>query len=259
MRKLNYFFLKFGIDFKKILTIILRYPYYFIQAIYFIKISKKERLKFKFVLNAALNDAYSKAGNGKGIYFNMDLYVAQKIYQNNPIEHIDVGSRIDGLVAHVASFREITVLDIRPFDTEPKNIKFMRCDLASEISDSLVNAADSVSSTFCIGHIGLGRYGDTLDPSGHITSFKNLTKILKDGGYLYLAVPIGPLRVEFNAHRVFSLNYLMSLFNQYFSVVEFSYVDDRGNFYENVELTKVLVESNCNCNYGAGIFILRKN
>ena len=37
--------------------------------------------------------------------------------------HVDIGSRLDGFVAHVASFREIEVLDIRPLKVNKhKNI-----------------------------------------------------------------------------------------------------------------------------------------
>ena len=38
------------------------------------------------------------------------------IYNSKPKRHIDVGSRVDGFVAHVASFREIEVFDVRPLE-----------------------------------------------------------------------------------------------------------------------------------------------
>jgi len=53
--------------------------------------------------------------------------------------------------------------------------------------------------------------------------------VLRPGGRLYLAVPIGVPRVEFNAHRVFApvtvLDALSGL-----DLVSFSVVDDRGTF-----------------------------
>ena len=39
------------------------------------------------------------------------------IYAARPEKHVDVGSRVDGFVAHVASFREIEVFDVRPIAT----------------------------------------------------------------------------------------------------------------------------------------------
>lgn len=40
--------------------------------------------------------------------------MARWIYEAAPIKHVDVGSRVNGFVAHVASFREIEVIDVRP-------------------------------------------------------------------------------------------------------------------------------------------------
>jgi hypothetical protein len=54
-----------------------------------------------------LDDKFAKSGIARGHYFHQDLLVAKKIFANNPELHVDIGSRIDGFVAHVASFREI--------------------------------------------------------------------------------------------------------------------------------------------------------
>ena len=60
-----------------------------------------------------LDDYHDDAGSIKDHLFHADLIVSQYIYENKPEKHLDVGSRIDGLVAHVASYRKIDVLDIR--------------------------------------------------------------------------------------------------------------------------------------------------
>src|SRR5262245_5151765 len=73
------------------------------------------------MLRPVLRDRFE--GNGRlGHYFYEDLTVAQRIFKNNPVKHVDVGSRVDGLVAHVATFREIEVFDIRPQTAQVKNI-----------------------------------------------------------------------------------------------------------------------------------------
>jgi hypothetical protein len=61
-------------------------------------------------------DKSDTAGSLPLHYFFQDLYVAQRIFLNNPAKHIDIGSRIDGFVAQVAAFREIEILDIRPMN-----------------------------------------------------------------------------------------------------------------------------------------------
>ncbi len=76
------------------------------------------------------SDYRKQAGSSGGDYFHQDLLVAQLIYENKPQKHIDVGSRIDGFVAHVAAFRKIQVLDIRPLSPlGHANIEFIQADL----------------------------------------------------------------------------------------------------------------------------------
>jgi hypothetical protein len=50
----------------------------------------------------------------------------------------------------------------------------------------------------------------------------------------------------------------LDLLEDSFDLERFSYVDDHGNFYENVELSEKSIESNFNCNNGCGIFELIK-
>ena len=93
---------------------------------------------------------------------------------------------------------------------------------------------------------------------GHIEGLRNLTKLLAPNGTLYLSVPMGPQRIEFNAHRVFCLEYLLQLIEEWYEVVSFAYVDDRGDLYQKVKLEKQSIEDNFGCNYGCAIFELEK-
>ena len=87
---------------------------------------------------------------------------------------------------------------------------------------------------------------------------KNITSLLKSSGKFYFSVPIGPQRIEFHAHRVFSLSFLMEMISPFYTIDMFSYVDDQNNFYPDVQLTNELINNNCNCRYGCGIFELIK-
>lgn len=75
------------------------------------------------------NERHAQAGIARGHYFYQDLFVAQRIFLNNPQKHIDIGSRVDGFVAHVAVFRKIEVMDIRHQAGITPNIIFRRVDL----------------------------------------------------------------------------------------------------------------------------------
>lgn len=199
------------------------------------------------------NDFKDPAGTAKGHYFHQDLLVATLIHQANPSRHIDVGSRMDGFVAHVASYREIEVIDIRPLQiVGHPQIKFMQGNLM-QLDDSLVGICDSLSCLHAIEHFGLGRYGDPIDPEGHLKGFNNLHKMLKSGGTLYISFPIGPSEVHFNAHRVFSPTEILDWAKGLFELTRFDYVDDAGDLHCNASLA-----SPPNLSYGCGIYIFKK-
>jgi len=213
---------------------------------------------FKFdTMHPILTDKNAQAGTMKGHYFHQDLYVAKMIYLANPEKHLDIGSRIDGFVAHVASFREIELIDIRPIKSSVKNISFRQADLM-KLPPELIDYCDSISSLHAIEHFGLGRYGDPIDYYGYLKAIKNITDILKKGGVFYFSVPIGQQRIEFNAHRVFSVDYLIKILSPDFEIKSFSYVNDEGDFFEDIELTQENVLSSYKCNFGCGIFTLIK-
>ena len=86
--------------------------------------------RFPFGSNRPIfDDRYAESGAASGHYFHQDLVVARKIYENKPVRHVDIGSRTDGFVAHVAVFREIEVFDIREQKSNVKNIIFKQADL----------------------------------------------------------------------------------------------------------------------------------
>jgi hypothetical protein len=107
-------------------------------------------------------------------------------------------------------------------------------------------------------HFGLGRYGDPVNYDGYLLGLDNLWKILKKGGKFYFSVPIGPQRIEFNAHRVFSVGFLLECFSGKYHIDQFSFVDDQGDLHENTSITDTETKSNFNCVSGCGIFEMTK-
>lgn len=205
-----------------------------------------------------LDDRTQDSGYASGHYFHQDLLVARRVHSNNPANHVDVGSRIDGLVAHVASFRAIDVLDIRPLSSTIPNVRFIQMDLTMPLPPEMVGISDSLSCLHAIEHFGLGRYGDPVNYDGYIVGLDNLHLLLTKGGKLYFSVPIGPQRIEFNAHRVFSLSYLLECFDGKYRLDRFSYVDDLGDLHEDQQITDAARLESFGCNYGCGIFEMTK-
>lgn len=246
-----------GIDLAKFFNFFVKFPGYIKDFIIFNK-QKKIYGGFKYAKPIPiLHEKKSEAGVLSGQYFHQDLYVAQKIFKNNPIKHLDIGSRIDGFVAHVASFRDIEILDIRHQESKVSNIKFRQLDLMSE-NIELENYCDSMSCLHAIEHFGLGRYGDNIDFNGHIKALKNMSKILKTGGKFYFSTPIGPQTIQFNAHRIFSVKYLKDIFDENYTIDKFSYINDSGDIVINAEMSEENINNNFNCNHGCGIFEMTK-
>jgi hypothetical protein len=82
--------------------------------------------------------------------------------------------------------------------------------------------------------------------------------MLKPNGKFYFSVPIGKQRIEFNAHRVFSIKYLLQILDDKFSMQAFHFVDDKGDLFQNAILSEEAVATNFSCTYGCGIFELIK-
>jgi SAM-dependent methyltransferase len=91
------------------------------------------------------------------------------------------------------------------------------------------NTLESVSCLSVIEHIGLGRYGDKVDPDGWKKACRELQRVLARNGRLYISVPIGKARICFNAHRVFSPENMIDALDG-LKLLEFSSVDDSGNY-----------------------------
>lgn len=198
----------------------------------------------------------SEASGSLGAYFQQDVTVARWIYEDGPRRHLDVGSRIDGFVGHLSIFREVEVLDIRPQPGGARNIRFQQVDLMQRLPVEWRACTDSLSCLHTIEHFGLGRYGDPLDPLGHEKGVAHLKEMVEAGGVLYLSVPIGPERVEFNAHRVFAPETLCGWFGgDGWKIERCAVVDDKNEVLEG-QGDEVLVGSRCEL--GVGIVAARR-
>jgi hypothetical protein len=204
-----------------------------------------------------LDERSKPAGSARGHYFHQDLLVAQRIFQRQPRRHIDVGSRVDGFVAHVATFRDIEVIDVRPLISTTPRIRFLCADLMAELPPSLIGCTDSLSCLHAIEHFGLGRYGDPVCFDGHLAGLANLHRMLQPGGTLYLSTPVSRRqRVEFNAHRVFSLPYLLDRLAASFELQSFAYVGDDGELRVEADPHGPAARETFGLRYGCGIFEL---
>lgn len=159
-------------------------------------------------------------------YLFQDTWAAQRIAELAPERHVDVGSRVD-YVCFLTAITRVAFVDIRPLTAPIEGLE--------PISGSILDlpfpdhALESLSCLHVVEHIGLGRYGDPLDPQGSRKAMAELQRVVAPGGQLLFATPVGRPRVCFNAHRVHDPRVIPELFNE-LELVEFSGVDDGGEF-----------------------------
>ena len=254
LKIIHRFLILLGVDLFKTKDFVFNIFWFFKCLIQFKSLNNST--KFKLKIFPILGENRMSAGTINSHYFIQDLFVAQQIFQQTPNKILDVGSRIDGFVSNVASFREIDIVDIRPLENITSNINFKQIDLTNDIS-SIKGEYDCITCLHAIEHFGLGRYGDTIDPDGHLKGIENIYLILEKKGTCYLSFPLGDNRIEFNAHRVFSLEYIVPVLKKYFTIKTFNYISEFGILYQNQSIN-IGMQNNFDCKYGCAIFILTK-
>jgi hypothetical protein len=208
-----------------------------------------------------LHDWYEEGGATKTEYFWQDLLVARWNFDAKPQRHVDIGSRVDGFVAHVASFREIEVFDVRPISAQIPGVVFKQADMmrSNSLPDSGGGYCDSLSCLHTIEHFGLGRYGDPIDPTGHERGIANMALLLHPGGTFYLSTPIGRERVEFNAHRVFDPRNIIRLVESHGLALQQLTVIGGGGEVREVQTTPETLQTLAEATYNLGIFVFTKS
>lgn len=222
---------------------------------------KLNRTKFnveKRNLYPILDDRNKDAGSVDTHYFLQDIWMAKKVLDDNPQKHYDIGSRIDGFIAHLLSSRKNVIqIDIRPFPHSVEGLEFICAD-ATNLEQIEDESIDSMSSLHAVEHFGLGRYGDPIDPEACFKAMKAFMRVLKTEGKLYISVPVGKEdKVYFNAHRVFNPYTILKCFDE-LQLEEFAFIKDyRVNqidilHCDKKELAKEIGEYSC------GMFIFKK-
>ena len=142
-------------------------------------------------------------------YFFQDSWAAKHLFELKPNHHYDVGSSAK-TIGILSQFIPITMIDIRPIQLELPNLFFKKGSILELPFED--NSIESLSSLCVVEHIGLGRYGDTIDPFGSEKAIKELKRVLKIGGILLVSVPIdNENKIYFNAHRAFTKTYILEL------------------------------------------------
>lgn len=186
-------------------------------------------------------------------YLYHPAWAARIIAKNSPSKHIDISSILHFSTV-VSAFVPVEFYDYRPASVKLSNLTCGSADLTSlHFTD---NSIESLSCMHTIEHIGLGRYGDPIDPDGDIKAMKELSRVLAINGNLLFVIPVGKPIIQFNAHRIYSYDQIINYFPE-LTLKEFSLIsDDALNSGIIHNAPKELVEKQ---KYGCGCFWFTKN
>jgi len=185
-------------------------------------------------------------------YIYHPAWAARIIANNRPEFHVDISSALH-FCALVSAFVPVKFYDYRPAGI---NLSGLDCKAADLLS--LPFPSGSIMSLSCmhvVEHVGLGRYGDPLDPDGDLKATAELKRVLAPGGSLLFVIPVGRPKIAFNAHRIYSYDQVISCFSE-LKLQEFALIPDNPDEVGLVrQATRELADMQI---YGCGCFWFKK-
>lgn len=182
-------------------------------------------------------------------YVYHPAWAARVLARIKPEYHVDISS-ILSFSSIVSAFVPIRFYDYRPAQLNLSGLSSGQADLLRLPFDD--GSVPSLSCMHTVEHVGLGRYGDPLDPQGDLKAIKELARVLKPGGHLLFVTPVGQPKIAFNAHRIYSFEQIRAYFAG-LNLVEYALVPDSGGLISPADPALTAQQQ-----YGCGCFWFQK-
>jgi len=251
LNSLNLIFRLFDpiIDLRKLIFSIPNYFGFFRDMIKYSRKESKHLVKFRNIF-PCIHDK-TKFTSFDRHYIYHPAWAARILKETKPDFHIDISSSLH-FCSIVSAFIPIRFYDFRPARIELSNLSSKHANLTHLHFES--NSIKSLSCMHTVEHIGLGRYGDSIDPDGDVKAISEIKRVLAVAGNLLFVVPVGKPKVMYNAHRIYSYDEVLEYFKG-FVLNEFSLVPDDKELGFINNATKEMADRQ---NYGCGCFWFRK-
>lgn len=199
-----------------------------------------------------LNDKTEETGFDRHYVYH-PAWAARILAQTKQECHVDISSSVH-FCSLVSAFIPVKFYDYRPANLILSGLVCEAADLlALPFADGSIR---SISCMHVVEHVGLGRYGDVLDPDGDLKAIAELKRVLAPGGLLLFVVPVGGIsRIMFNAHRIYRYDQIIDYFSD-LKLTDFALIPDSpedGGLVQNP--SKELADAQ---NYGCGCFCFKK-
>jgi hypothetical protein len=198
----------------------------FILKVYLIFKNRDVEKRFKIPLSQVLPCLFDNVPFTRfdTHYIYHTAWAARKVKEIDADVHVDISSSLY-FSSIVSAFKQVRFYDYRPAKLNLSNFTSGENNLTHLTFPD--NSIKSLSCMHTVEHVGLGRYGDRIDPEGDIQAAKELSRVIASGGSLLFVVPVGKPRIAFNAHRIYSYGMVMDLFPG-LKLKEFSLIPDNA-------------------------------
>ncbi len=198
-----------------------------------------------------LNDRTATTGFDRHYVYHC-AWAARIVAQLKPECHVDISSHLY-FSTLVSAFVPMRFYDYRPAELRLSNLTSESADLCNLPFDD--RSIASLSCMHVVEHVGLGRYGDPLDPNGDLQAMAELQRVLAPGGSLLFVAPVGRPRIMFNAHRIYAYRQVIDAFDG-LTLEQFALIPDHAH---DGGLILDATESQADAQrYGCGCFWLRR-
>ena len=221
----------------------------------FLKFKKSNDGRFKLSINEMFAFLFdnTKFTSFDRHYTYHTSWAARKVKEINPNYHVDISSSLY-FSTIVSAFVPVKFYDFRPAKVTLSNLECGEADLRNLPFET--NSIPCISCMHTIEHVGLGRYGDPIDPTGDLKSISELKRVVSKGGSLLFVVPIGRSVLRFNAMRIYAYEQVIEYFSD-FKLQEYSLIHE---YSEDGEITINATKSESDKEeYGCGCFWFIKN
>ncbi len=211
----------------------------------FSKLDITKRLPLHWKDNYPCLDDNTSNTNFDAHYIYHPAWAARILRDLKPNKHIDISSTLH-FCSILSAFIPVEFYDYRPANLKLDNLYTGKADLTNlHFAD---NSIESLSCMHTVEHIGLGRYGDPIDPEGDLKAINELRRVCAIGGSLLFVVPVGKPKIQFNAHRIYDPQMIIHYFDG-FKLQNFSLIKDDASFINSASF-----EIAQNQGYGCGCF-----